>query len=1417
MQDQKETETAALKSAAEREQAAASSTSPPPGAPGRPLRPLFVVHAKADTWFVQGVLLPSLRLEEDQRRLSSELPLGELTLDALEEGITTSQVTAVVVSAAFVADGLSRYTEQLANHAAVEGGARVIPLLLDDVVAPLRVRAKVSLDLREQERWDDELAKLRALMGRPPAAPEKIECPYPGLRSLAREDAGRLFGRARELQDIMGRVLTGEREIYLIGPSGSGKSSLVSAGVLPRLAGGVGEVKGIVARQFRPGDAPVSRLCEAFQEDPSVTASGASLPKVSEEVPAASEPSLPKVSEEAPAASEPQAELAAELGAHVDRLLDGKPAGHRLVVHVDQMEEIFTLASEEERGRFFTGLEVLRADPRCLLFCCLRADFFDELIISPLWTERTCYLAIGPLRGEALREAIVRPALEVGVHLEPALAERLLADASGASGILPLVQETLLQLWELRHHRVLSLLSYERMGSEGRSGLAVAMSRRADACWRELSEAQRKIAQRILLRLIHFGESSADTRWQRPRAALEIEGEPRAEYEAVLDHLTKTRLITTDAKLARRNKREARVDLAHEALIEAWDRLAGLIKLRRADGQRHRQLENAAASWVARGRVEGGLLHDKELTDVLVWRHSEGARELGHSAELEEFLDASKRAQQQQRLRSRLIAGGLGSLFLLAVMLLSLWILRGQEIEEGRAELGQQRAQRALLMSSSVDQQVQRAEEQGRLALLEGRAQRALPFFSAARKLRKSDAPSAALRLMFHQASRVWMSDSAMQGSKVNAVAMSPDGALWATAGADGVARLWSTGAGGASPVASLPHDGGEVLSVAFSPDGRCLVTGGSDGSARIWSVNGGALASLRHQGTVRVVVFSADSKRIATASDDKTARVWEVVSGRPVTPPLAHGGAVQSVAFGHDGTLLATGSADHRARVWQVAEVPKLIASLPHRDAVTSVGLSADDARALTVTGDDGAQVWEVGTGKRAFMLSKSRVVDFAAYSPDGKWIITTGSDHSARLWDASSGNRRDSLLKHDAAINHAVFSSDSVRVLTISDDKTARLWDVITGTLLAAPLEHDREVLLAAIDGNGHHLITGGGGPRVRIWQVDVAAAEQRSFRHEKFVLAGLFTQDGNRVVTAGDDKMAILWDVTSGEKLKSFPQEGHDVTLAISADGRWLATGSSDGKVHIWDLATGMPRAISFLHVGGVRGLAFSPDGKWLATAGDDRTAQVWDIESGRRIHLLEPHSDEVTSVAFSPDGTLLATSCRDGALRVWRVVTEQSVLRVVAHPDGVESVQFSPDGKRLVTAGRDEKARVWNVSDGTRVFELEHYGGVEAARYSPDGRFLATAGHDKYARIWDAASGAELVRRRYPDDVRTVAWSPDGARLLVGGNDRVARLWDVALDGSSKDVWEVMAARAASSLLANQPYAAGTTALGIQTSP
>jgi signal transduction histidine kinase/GAF domain-containing protein len=436
----------------------------------------------------------------------------------------------------------------------------------------------------------------------PPPVQEQIVCPYPGMRPFEAEDTRFFYGRENEIQQML-EYLRHQRFLFVIGPSGSGKSSLISAGLLPRLQKSSYFAQSPwLIREMRPGEQPIQALAEAIKGD---------------------------------------ADRPAEA---IGNLLAAHPPAQRLLLVIDQFEELFTQSTRTAQARFIAMIQSLRAIKTCALLIAMRADFYPDLMTSDLWPiDHTQRSEIAPLRGEALRQAIQQPADDLGVHLDEGLLERLVADAADEPGMLPMVQETMVLLWEHRRLNLLPLKAYERLGSEGRSGLAVALAKKAAAVLVDLSSEQRAIVRRIFLRLIQFGEGRADTRRRQSIAALRSGDDNPRLFDETLNHLTANRLLT----LSGEEGGERKVDIAHEALINGWPTLQTWLSERREAEQTRRRLESKAAEWVRLGCGSGGRLDASELPEAERWLDSSDAAELGVDERMVRLVHASRAAIEE--------------------------------------------------------------------------------------------------------------------------------------------------------------------------------------------------------------------------------------------------------------------------------------------------------------------------------------------------------------------------------------------------------------------------------------------------------------------------------------------------------------------------------------------------------------------------------------------------------------------------------------------------------------------------------------------------------------------------------------------------------------------------------------------------
>jgi WD40 repeat protein/serine/threonine protein kinase len=458
-----------------------------------------------------------------------------------------------------------------------------------------------------------------------------------------------------------------------------------------------------------------------------------------------------------------------------------------------------------------------------------------------------------------------------------------------------------------------------------------------------------------------------------------------------------------------------------------------------------------------------------------------------------------------------------------------------------------------------------------------------------------------------------------------------------------------------------------------------------------------------------------------------------------------------------------------------------QILALRGHDNWVTSAAFSPDGRRMLTASVDGTARIWDTQTGYeiRRFSASGSAIFS-AAFSPDGARVVTAHVDRLARIWDASDGRLLITLKGHTGTLIRVAYSPDGSRVVTASSDKTARVWDSETGRMLTQLIGHTDRVVDAAFSPDGKRIVTASRDKTARVWDASTGRQVLMLPEPTGSINSAAFSPDGRFIVTASYDKTAGVWDALTGRQLVRFLGHSDAVTSAVfSNDGRQVLTGSADKTLRLWDVATGEQLAVLSGPDDRVSTVSFSPDGKLILGASYDDTARIWNAAPAQQVAVLTGPGDPVNTAAFSPDMREVTAAAYDRRAYVWRLdPLQRVVLRLEGHTDRVESAAFSPDGHRIVTAADDGTARVWDAVTGRLLLTLRgHKGRVTRASFSPDGRRVVTAGADRTACIWDASTGRLLLTLRgHTARIWDAEFSPDGREIVTASDDKTAAIWD-----------------------------------------
>jgi WD40 repeat protein len=505
------------------------------------------------------------------------------------------------------------------------------------------------------------------------------------------------------------------------------------------------------------------------------------------------------------------------------------------------------------------------------------------------------------------------------------------------------------------------------------------------------------------------------------------------------------------------------------------------------------------------------------------------------------------------------------------------------------------------------------------------------------------------------------------------------------------------------------------------------------------------------HEEQVRAAAYSPDMRRVVSAGDDHTIRIWDTFSSRELHCLRGHQGRV-GVAVSPDGRQFASSGEDGTVRLWDW-DGCELGCLRGHKGPVWAVAFAPDGRRLVSASRDRTVRVWDVASGEQLLCLGRAgpdqpetpghtATASGAAFTPDGRRIVSCGWDRTIRVWDADTGRELMCLLAHRHRTNAVAISPDGRRLVSASRDGELKLWDAERGTVLAQIRLEDDWVGSLAYSPDGRFLVGGSYQGNGLVWDGHTLAQLGCQRGHEGSVNSAVFSPDGRRVVSASWDRTVRVWNVLGGAAAAPLRGDEIDVLIvAFSHDGRLLATGDAGGAVRLWDPVTGLERACWFGHESAVRGIGFSADDRLLASGSRDNTVRVWDVADGRQIACLTGHEATIRDVAFTPDGRLLLSGSRDRTARLWDIAAASELLRLTGHEDVVHAVAIDPAGHRLATGEvKTGTVRLWDAADGrplARLSEEQHT--IDKIAFAPDGRSLAARAWDGTVRVWDLESG------------------------------------------------------------------------------
>jgi len=1170
----------------------------------------------------------------------------------------------------------------------------------------------------------------------------EVENPYKGLRAFLESDADDFFGRenlVNLLLERMGEDAAEARFLAVVGPSGSGKSSVVKAGLIPALRNNAipGAENWFFTEMF-PGSHPFAEL----------------------------EAALLRVAVNPPDSLIAQLQEENGLLRALKRVLPPDDETELLLV-IDQFEELFTQAEDDDkRIRFLDNLVEAITDRRSRLrvVVTLRADFYDRPLQYRQFGEllRQRMETVLPLAPAELEAAIARPAEQVGIYLENGLVNAISSDVGEQPGTLPLLQYALTELFERREGRMLTLHAYKEIG-----GVVGALAKRADEIYTGLDEPGKEASRQLFLRLVTLGEGTEDTRRRIRMEEVITLGDA---MQRVIDIYGGSRLLTFDRDPMTRTPT---IEVAHEALIRSWQQLRDWLDESRDVVRLQRRLYTAAVEWEESGRSPGFLARDSRLEQFeMLLEAQDVVLNPTEQAYLDAALEVQKaevvREQRRQQTQRLTVVGSIVLIAIIALAILQSFnnfnlsqvntqLSTALDEVQARGTESQSNAQLAATNEAIANQQLDIVRQLS----LAANSQVALSNFNrdVAIALGLTAVEGAADdKSVRAETERALASAAYAPGTRlifeghtapVRAIALSPNSLVAYSGSDDGQLLIWNVLTG--AILQEIPAHISAIRDIDLNPDGTLVATGADDGIVRLWNTSSGqAVATFQaHVDAVTTLAFSPDGAQLLTGGEEGIMKLWDIETGRELLEIDEHEGAVLEVAFHPTRPLALSMAFETDPQLWDL-ETGELVLDVEAQRSfgtnfdVSAAAFSADGTQVIA-SYELGLSLWDIETGETIQNFSgHGSYVNSVSFSPDERFALSSARrENSVRLWDIGNGQEISRFEGHEGIIQDVAISFDGRYAVSAADDNTVRVWELVSGALIDSYIGSENDIFSVDYASDGETVIASGVDPNIYRLDVETGEIVQTYEGHEERVWIIKFNADDSRIFSAGDENAVFVWDAETGELLNRL--EGHTsivTTLDISPDGLTLASGSSDATVRLWDIETGETRTILDEIDGALRAVQFSPDGSQLLIGSDN--ARLIDLETGEVMHILEGHTDRVNTVAFNRAGNRFVTGSGDGTMRLWDAETGGSLQFFEGHTGQVRSVVFTHDDRQILSSSADTTLRLWDANTGLEVRRLDgHTEWVNQAVLSPDGRMAVSGAWDETVRLWHIHSLDGLV--------------------------------------------------------------------------
>jgi len=1190
--------------------------------------------------------------------------------------------------------------------------------------------------------------------------------PYKGLEAFKESDASFFFGREKIIEELLENIQK-QPFIAVLGPSGSGKSSLIAAGIIPKLK----DMGNWIIASFRPKNVPFDNLSLSF------------IPYLYED----------KIVQIEKAKNLTEKFIRTEVGLEdIVNMMRIDFSDYNILIFVDQFEELFTSNPYETQKKFIElvlkPFSLKSHLPLTFLFT-LRSDFLSIASEHSLFANmmnKYNFKILTPMSELELISAIEKPLEKLYVKLEAGLSQRIVQELTNEPGSLPLLQFALTEMWKKQKFKELTHTAYDSIG-----GVNHALSCYADTVYESFTSEESELFWQIIVQLVRPGEGTEDTR----QVALRHHFNDNS--WTFIRMLADARLVVTGRN---ENSSVETVEIVHEALIKNWEPLKSKMFENRSFRLWQNNLRQTIAEWKKSDKNDDFLLRGGRLEDALEKLEN-------HKTELSNdelsFISTSvtlKRKKSQKIKKYYIFATLSVTMFILIISALGIYSFI-KSIEANKQK---------LISEQKTIETLQKGEEL-KQKLIDAQHNLGLFFFEKANYvLSKKNYNETILNLLHalfnlsskRDESKIIEAESIITSepsfpivfsfckfdtpeticntkqSVFQCFEKSPDDLTLAVVYKN-VIKLIDIATG--KTLKNLISDTSLINNISFSPDGHSLASGDDENKIIIWNIEYAKDFFIlgKHRKKVNSVCFSNDGKMLASGSDDKSVILWNIESKKEIFRFEGHEQNVNSVVFSPDGNLLASGGDGHKIILWDVKSGKVISKFEGHNESINCVRFSPDGKILASSSGnpvpfinlaknfDNTIRLWNVKTGKQiSKFVGHTESINCINFSSDGKYLISASGisygenqnnsdkDNTMRLWDINTGNQIFVITGHTMGVKQVDFLHNMMSIISLSKDGII-CWDISDVLDDKSPIFRDYEDAAMAMQFSPHNNKQLAWGSLksnyvfiFNNYQTKIATILKN---HKDFITSISFSPNGKFLASGSRDRNIVLTDIETKNNNKL---QGHDATvlsLSFSNDEKFLSSGGADNKIILWDTISGNKVLKLKGHKDGVKSVIFSPVSNILASGGDDRTIILWNIETGKEFSRFEKHTEPINCLSFSPDGKLLASGASDKNIIIWDVVNRKLIRYLSGHEDQVNCLSFSPDGKYIASGSgsfvhtlynSDNSVRVWEVNSGNEIAIFrKHNVMVNSVCFSKNGKILASAAGNfvqfekNFIRFWN----------------------------------------------------------------------------------